>query len=178
MGRSLAGRGTLVTTILKETRPRSRGRVRCNACHRTIAKGSRYERQSVADNGFVWDWVSCPACADVTAAVFAYVGDGIITDEAIGPEDYRDWASDAMGVASSECSPTWWISIDPARFGDGPEGDLVRARCFYKQLARADARTAAEDANPDRAWDDEAWEAFTWRMRTSTSLHPNGVQEV
>lgn len=167
-----------MATVLKETRPRSRGRVRCNACHRRIAKGSLYERQSVADNGFVWDWVSCPACTDVTAAVFAYVGYGPITEESIGPEDYRDWASEAMGVASSECSPTWWISIDQSQFGDGPEGDLIRARCFYKQLARANARTAAEDANPGRAWDDEAWEAFAWRMRTSTSLHPNGVQEV
>ena len=164
-----------MATVLKETRPRSRGRVRCNVCRNLIAKGARYERQSVADNSFVWDWVACPACADVTPAVFVYVGDGTITDEPIGPEDYRDWASDAMGVSICDYSPTWWISIDPDRFDDGPEGDLTRARLFYKQLARADVLTAVADANPDRAWDDEAWEAFTWRMRTSPSLHPEGI---
>lgn len=167
-----------MTTILKETRPRSRGRVRCDVCHRTIARGARYERDTLADGGDIWDWRACPACADIYRRVAAYVGPWAIEEEGLGPADFADWADDAMGVSHRDRAITWWISIDPARsdcLDTSPEGDRSRTRSFLTQLTRADAFTRAADADPDRAWDDQAWDAFTWRMRTSPALHPEGI---
>lgn len=167
-----------MTGLIRTTEPASRGRVRCDNCHRPIARGVHYTRDTLADGGDIWDWRACPACADVYRRVAAYVGPWAIEEEGLGPADFADWADDAMGVSHRDRAITWWISIDPARsdcLDTSPEGDRSRTRSFLTQLTRADAFTRAADADPNQAWDDEAWAAFTWRMRTSTALHPEGI---
>lgn len=37
------------------------------------------------------------------------------------------------------------------------------------------ARVASADADPAQAWDDEAWAAFTWRMKTSPAFTPTNL---
>ena len=43
---------------------------------------------------------------------------------------------------------------------------------YLEDLADSAAECAAADADPARAWDDEAWAAFTWRMQTSPAFSP------
>jgi len=57
-----------MTGLIRTTEPASRGRVRCDNCHRPIARGVHYTRDPLADAGDIWDWRTCPACAPGTSA--------------------------------------------------------------------------------------------------------------
>lgn len=51
-------------TLLAETYPRSRGKVRCDLCGHPIPAGVVYTQQSLTDDGRVYTWRECPVCED------------------------------------------------------------------------------------------------------------------
>lgn len=82
--------------LLRERRPRSRGRVRCSLCHARIPAGMVYQRDTIVYDGCVYDWCECPACEPVMSHLVRIDwrdDDGITVDDAI------EWA---MYYASEE----------------------------------------------------------------------------
>lgn len=85
-------------TVLGEQERTSRGRVRCDYCGRAIAKGTRYYEQRCAAYRDIWTWRTCPVCADAWAHVEAWVDPDYHYDDPIGPDDYWEWAHEALGL--------------------------------------------------------------------------------
>ena len=115
-----------MSDIIRERSPRSRGRVRCDACGRRIPKGEQYGRETIA----------------------GYTG-----------EDFHEWARETTGHTPVDDYLFLYAGVDDWTY-------------YLEDLADAAAKCAADDADPTRAWDDEAWAAFTWRMQTSPAFTP------
>lgn len=140
--------------VIHERSPRSRGRVRCNDCGRRIPKGEQYLQSTLVGDGMIWNWRECHPCQDTVPHVLRWLGyfsDGYYTDY-----DFHEWAHEAMG--GCYYTPYGLFCDDGA-----PDGWEWRLRALSDEATKA----AEADANPARAWDDEAWAAFTWRMQTS-----------
>lgn len=86
-----------MTDILSESRPRSRGRVRCNLCCKRIPRGVQYTRSTYAEYGEIWDWRECDPCEDAARYTQKW-WDG---EESIGPEQAIDWAWEACHGATT-----------------------------------------------------------------------------
>lgn len=145
--------------VIHERSPRSRGRVRCNDCGRRIPKGEQYLQSTLVDDGMIWNWRECHHCQDTVPHVLKWLGyfsDGYYTDY-----DFHEWAVEAMGGCYH--TPYGLFCDDGA-----PDGWEWRLRALSDEATKA----AEVDANPARAWDDEGWAAFTWRMQTSPAFTP------
>lgn len=147
-----------MSDIIRERSPRSRGRVRCDDCGRRIPKGERYSRSTVVDGSMIWDWRECQPCEDAVSHVMRWKGP--YSDDYY-PDDFHEWAHEAMG--GCYYTPYGLFCDDGA-----PDGWEWRLRALSDEATKA----AEADANPARAWDDEAWAAFTWRMQTSPAFTP------
>ena len=146
-----------MSTIIHERSPRSRGRVRCDGCGRRIPKGERYGRETIADRGAIWEWRECQPCQAAARHVVMWLGP-YYDDAGYAAEDFHEWAQEVMGHT--------------------PVGDYlflyadVGGWTYYlEDLAESAAKCAVADADPARAWGDEAWAAFTWRMQTSPVIN-------
>lgn len=145
-----------MSEIIRERSPRSRGRVRCDDCGCRIPKGERYSRSTVVDGSMIWDWRECQPCQDAAWHVMRWKGP---YSEDCYPDDFYDWAHEAMRhTPADECL----FLTETA--------DMWRH--YLEDLADSAAACAAADADPARAWGDEAWAAFTWRMQTSPAFTP------
>lgn len=142
-----------MTEVIHERSPRSRGRVRCDDCGRRIPKGERYKRSTVVDGGTIWDWRECQPCETAVSHVTKWKGP--YSDDYY-PNDFHDWAYEAMGD----------VGVSDSLFLFDTAGMW---RHYLADLAKDDAACAAADAA--RPWDDEAWAAFTWRMQTSPVIN-------
>ena len=149
-----------MSDIIRERSPRSRGRVRCDACGRRIPKGEQYGRETIADRGAIWEWRECQPCQDAASHVVMWLGP-YYDDAGYTGEDFHEWAHEAMG--GCYYTPYGLFCDDGA-----PDGWEWRLRALSDEATKA----AEADANPARAWDDEAWAAFTWRMQTSPAFTP------
>lgn len=147
-----------MTEVIHERSPRSRGRVRCDDCGRRIPEGERYVRSTAVDGGAIWEWRECQPCQDAARHVVEWLGP-YYDDAGYAAEDFHEWAQEAMGH-----SP-----VDDYLFAYADVGGWT---CYLEVLADAAAECAARDADPARAWGDEAWAAFTWRMQTSPVFNP------
>lgn len=80
-------------TLLSESTPISRGKVRCDLCGYAIPAGIRYRAQTTADDGRVSTWRECPTCA---AAVDGWLetADRWDLEEGYGTDTIDEWASD------------------------------------------------------------------------------------
>ena len=130
----------------------SRGRVRCDVCRRTIARGARYLAQTCADDADIWTWRECPACTEYHSQIGC---DCYLDSEGCPPETLFDTASDALDL------PATWL--------------LTRRETTGERTARRCRQAEEADADPERAWGAGAWAAFRWRMRTSPAMYPDGV---
>lgn len=140
-----------MTEVIHERSPRSRGRVRCDDCGRRIPNGEQYRRSTVVDGSMIWDWRECQPCEDAVSHVTKWKGP--YSDDYY-PNDFHDWAYEAMGD----------VGVSDSLFLFDTAGMW---RHYLADLAKDAAACAAADADPARAWGDEAWAAFTWRMQTS-----------
>ena len=147
-----------MTETIRERSPRSRGRVRCDDCRRRIPKGKRYFQSTVVADGMIWNWRECQPCQAAVPHVLRWLG--YFSDGYYNDGDFSEWANEAMGG----CYYTpYGLFLD-----DGaPDGWMRRLRALSDEAAKA----AEADADPARAWDDEAWVAFTWRMQTSPVIN-------
>lgn len=143
---------------IREATPRSRGAVRCDFCNRIIPRGERYRRDVYADCGDIWDVRECCHCTVAFEHVMDWADDPYGEDE-YGREALWEWSSEVMGdhggVPWGVCAPT--------------QPSLWRIR--LQALADVAADCGADDADPALAWDEAAWAAFTWRMRTSPAMN-------
>ena len=146
-----------MTEVIRERSPRSRGRVRCDDCGRRIPKGERYSRETIADRGAICEWRECQPCQEAARHVVMWLGP-YYDDAGYTSEDFHEWAKAVMG----------YTPVDDYLFLYADVGDWTY---YLEDLADAAAKCAADDANPTRAWDDEAWAAFTWRMQTSPVIN-------
>ena len=137
----------------------SRGRVRCDVCRRTIARGARYLAQTCADDAGIWDWVECPACAEYRGHTRC---DCYLYGDSCGPECLEEAAEHALDLPREL---VWHL---------GPEG-LPELEPEVKTVPRLCCEAEEWDQDPARAWGDDAWAAFKWLMRRSPALHPDGV---
>lgn len=150
----------------------SRGRARCSICWRRIAPGTRYWSQTNVDESRIWEFVECPACEEAAGAVERYLGVPLWDSESDDGDAFTEWCDDVCPVADEPSLLVWVLSGGCARFKDcgaAPVTDMLRRL----QLRAARAKNA--DASVDQAWDDDEWAAFTWRMRTSRAVFPEGV---
>lgn len=147
-----------MTEVIHERSPRSRGRVRCDDCGRRIPKGERYGRETIADRGAIWEWRECQPCQDAASHVVMWLGP-YYDDAGYTGEDFHEWAKAVMGHTPAD---EYLFLTETA--------DMWRH--YLEDLAESAAACAARDADPARAWDDEAWAAFTWRMQTSPAFTP------
>ena len=147
-----------MSDIIRERSPRSRGRVRCDACGRRIPEGEQYGRSTVVDGGTIWDWRECQPCQDAASHVVMWLGP-YYDDSGYGSEDFHEWARETTGH-----TPVYGYLF--------MHEDAGMWRHYLKDLADSAAECAAADADRARAWDDEAWAAFTWRMQTSPVINP------
>lgn len=147
-----------MSDIIRERSPRSRGRVRCDACGRRIPEGEQYGRETIADRGAIWEWRECQPCQTAARHVVMWLGP-YYDDAGYTGEDFYEWAQEAMRHDPADDylflyeTPDMW-------------------QHYLEDLADSAAKCAARDADPTRAWDDEAWAAFTWRMQTSPAFTP------
>lgn len=144
-----------IVDVIHERSPRSRGRVRCDDCARRIPKGERYCRSTVADDGAIWEWRECQPCQAAVSHVMRWKGpysDGYCAN------DFQDWAHEAMGD----------VGVSGYLFLFETAGMWGR---YLEDLSESAAECTADDADPARAWGDEAWAAFTWRMQTSPVIN-------
>lgn len=146
-----------IVDVIHERSPRSRGRVRCDDCGRRIPKGERYRRSTVVDDGAIWDWRECQPCQDAVGHVLRWKDP--YDNDSYGPSDFQDWAYEAMSD----------VGVSGYLFLFDTAGMWGR---YLTDLAEDAAACAARDADPAQAWDDEAWAAFTWRMKTSPAFTP------
>nr|DAS47133.1 MAG TPA: hypothetical protein [Caudoviricetes sp.] len=140
-----------MTEVIHERSPRSRGRVRCDDCGRRIPNGEQYRRSTVVDGSMIWDWRECQPCEDAVSHVTKWKGP--YSDDYY-PNDFHDWAYEAMGD----------VGVSDSLFLFDTAGMW---RHYLADLAKDAAACAADDADAAQAWGDEAWAAFTWRMQTS-----------
>lgn len=149
-----------MSEVIHERSPRSQGRVRCDDCGRRIPRGERYSRSTIVDRGALWEWRECQPCRTAASHVVQWLG-AYYDDDVYAAEDFHEWACEAMGG----CYHTPWGLF----LGDDfPDAGEVRLRALAEEADEA----AAADADPARAWDEEAWAAFTWRMQTSPVNNP------
>ena len=146
-----------MTEVIRERSPRSRGRVRCDDCGRLIPGGERYRRSTVVDGGMIWDWCECQPCKDAVPHVWRWMG--CYSDDYYNGNDFHEWARETMGYSPTGCYLFMYA-------------DVGGWRHYLKDLANSAAECASDDADPARAWGDEAWAAFTWRMQTSPVINP------
>lgn len=146
-----------IVDVIHERSPRSRGRVRCDDCGRRIPKGERYCRSTVVDGGAIWEWRECQPCQDVVSRVVRWKGP--YDNDGYGPGDFQDWAYEAMND----------VGVSGYLFLFDTAGMWGR---YLEDLAESAAECAARDADPAQAWSEEAWAAFTWRMKTSPAFTP------
>ena len=135
-------------TVIRENRPASRGRVRCDVCCRTIARGTTYTAQTCAYDERAWTWRECDDCHAAAPYVHDYVGTRRLDEEGVGPDDWPEWADEALAMS------LW----PPAR-----------------TLDEAAARLAEADRDNPLTGSDEAWAALRWLARTSRALYPEAV---
>ena len=139
-----------MTEVIHERSPRSRGRVRCDDCGRRIPKGARYRRATAVDGSMIWDWRECQPCETAAWHVMRWKGP---YSEDCYPDDFYDWAHEAMRhTPADECL------------------FLTETADMWRHYLE-DLADSAADADPAQAWDDEAWAAFTWRMKTSPVIN-------
>lgn len=87
-----------MTGILSESRPRSRGRVRCDLCGQRIPRGVQYTQTTYAEYGEIWDWRECGPCQDVARYVQRWWDE----EETYGLDHANSWASETcLGEATT-----------------------------------------------------------------------------
>ena len=146
-----------MSEIIRERLPRSRGCVRCDGCGRRIPGGEQYSRETIVDRGAIWEWRECRPCQDTVRYVVMWLG-AYYDDAGYTAEDFYEWAREAMGYAP----------VDDYLFLYADVGGWTY---YLEYLADSAAACASADADPARAWGDEAWAAFTWRMQTSPVIN-------
>ncbi|WP_017178138.1 hypothetical protein [Actinomyces timonensis] len=153
--------------VIRESRPISRGRAHCDVCGRRIAPGTRYGSDTVADEGSIWRFNECPACLDVRSYVIDWA-------EELWEENPRgmtyEWHSEMLGH-SSDADYLPRVLSGQIRLTEDAAREAIAAHLHGLNQDASDAE-AKDRMNP---WSEEEWAAFTWRMRTSRALHPEGV---
>ena len=146
-----------MSAIIRERSPRSRGCVRCDDCRRIIPEGERYSRSTAVDGGTIWEWWECQPCMAAVPHVLRWLG--CYSDGYYNADDFQEWASELL-----DCGGTpYGLFLD-----DGaPDAWNVRMCALSYEATLA----ASADDDPARAWGDEAWVAFTWRMQTSPVIN-------
>lgn len=145
-----------MTEVIHERSTRSLGRGRCKECGRRVPEGKQHISLMEFDDGTVREWLRCQPCEAVAGYVARWRGP---YSEECYADDFYEWAHDAMG----------FYQVPYGLFCDDyPSAGEVR----LLELAIDALGAAADDLNPNRAWDDEAWAAFTWRMQTSPVINP------
>ena len=145
-----------MTEVIHERSPRSRGRVRCDDCGRRIPEGEQHISLMEFDDGTVREWRRCQPCEAVAGYVARWRGP---YNSDYYADDFYEWAQEAMGGYQTPY----------AVFCDDNYPGAWEVRLLG--LAVEALGAATDDLNPNRAWDDEAWAAFTWRMQTSPVIN-------
>lgn len=115
-------------TVLGDQQRTSRGKVCCNYCWRTIAKGTRYQEQRIADNGYAWTWRECPACQDAYSYVYDWVEPNYHLEEAITPDDFQEWSYEVLKMAGIDADDIQESGIDDralALAADNPQAQAA-----------------------------------------------------
>lgn len=144
-----------MTEVIHERSPRSRGCVRCDDCRRRIPEGEQRSQLMAFDDGSFREWRTCCACEVATGYVARWRGP---YNSDLYPDDFHEWAQEAMGHTPAD---DYLFLFDTAGMW----------RHYLTGIAESAAACAAADADPARAWGDEAWAAFTWRMQTSPVIN-------
>lgn len=110
--------------VLRTARPTARKAHRCDLCGGPINPGEVYDRQTSIYDARVYDWLTCPACAPVMTAVWAWLGSP--WDEGVGTDDADEWAhehpDDPLAVAylaRREAAHAAWLAQVEAADDEG-----------------------------------------------------------
>jgi hypothetical protein len=101
---------------IREAYPRSKGKIRCNACGIAIPKGVRYRRATIVDGRDIWDWHECVGCFDASFWVVNWT----YSPDLIDSDTYSEWADDTANETDAE--------------GDSARAYLGRARAAREEV--------------------------------------------
>lgn len=74
-------------TILRTSHPTAKKEHICMFCGCKIKVGERYERQTIADDGDMYDWVCHQDCSDIATDIDMY--DGLCYDEGLTGDSFE-----------------------------------------------------------------------------------------
>ena len=146
-----------MTEVIHERSPRSRGRVRCDDCGRHLATGEQYTQMTFTDRGSVCHILECAPCAAAAPHLARWLYE-CGHEGGWEPSDAYEWAQEVMGYTPADGYLFLYADVGGWTY-------------YLEDLADSAAKCAAADADPARAWDDEAWAAFAWRMQTSPVIN-------
>lgn len=80
--------------LLHESAPTARKTHHCSLCTGAIHPGQTYSRDTLVYDGFVYDWLTCPACSADGILTMAF--DWSYRDEGIDAEVTHEWATETV----------------------------------------------------------------------------------
>ena len=82
-----------MSLVLKSKRVVARKPHRCSCCGAVcVQPGDTYQRDSILNDGRVYDWVMCLDCSAAFSVVWDWAGSP--HDEGIGPDTFAEWADE------------------------------------------------------------------------------------
>lgn len=79
-----------MVTVISSKTVRARKPHRCSCCWAVcVQPGDEYKRDVCVNDGRVYTWVKCPACADLLHDVWDWAG---WPDEGVSADHYAEWA--------------------------------------------------------------------------------------
>jgi len=99
--------------ILRETNPVARKEHKCMFCNDTIEKGQRYNRQTIASDGIVYDWICHEECIEITSLLDM---EDASMDDGINGDDFRDCVDEYVyenhyDKETDDIAEEWQVSL-------------------------------------------------------------------
>lgn len=82
--------------LLHESTPTARKTHFCSLCTGPIHPGQTYFRDTLAYDGTVYDWLTCPACSADGILTMAFDWSGGYQDEGVAAETAHEWATETV----------------------------------------------------------------------------------
>lgn len=79
-------------TLLRHATPTARKSHRCYTCRATIRPGEKYDRAVYLGDDGLYEWVTCPPCAELTQIVWEWAGQPW---EGVTDEEIVEWAQES-----------------------------------------------------------------------------------
>ena len=126
-----------MSDVLSESRPRSRGRVRCDLCGQRIPEGEQYWRTTFVEGREIWDWRECDPCTHTARYTFEWLD---YPYGPIDPDDADEWAGDALRGGARSCDELLTALRFRWRYYHGRPGMVYVSRAALRKCFKPERR--------------------------------------